>query len=258
MDDIKNKSIDQQDQDNYQEILDKYAASVKPETDITPPSSPETVSSETITTTTASASNETDPIINDNLTPPPETEVTPVAPVTPPSLSPEPESKTKTPEEIKAEIDRILVDDPNQTSSSKSEPITSPSVSSSSKFLKTLFIISLIIFLTIIGLLVYFAFFNKPIKNNSPDEGIVPTSVPEVTCELNGVEYKLGESFPSADGCNTCVCQSPDVITCTEMACDTNSTPEVEITTVTPAPSATKSGIKTITPTTSTSPTLGP
>lgn len=252
MDDTKNKPTDQQDQDNYQEILDKYAASVKSETDITSPSSPETVSPETITTT--SASNETSSIIDDNLTPPSETEATLDAPIISPS--PEPEFKTKTPEEIKAEIDRILTDDTHQIPSSDSEIVTPPPVSTPSKFLKNLFIISLIIFLAIVGLIAYFMFLNKPVKKDSVDESLIPTSVPEAACEYNEVEYKLGESFPSADGCNTCVCQSPDVISCTLRTCNTNSITKVETTTVTPAPSATKSGIKTITPTTSTLPTL--
>jgi hypothetical protein len=252
MDDIKNESIDQQDQDNYQEILDKYAASVKPETDIIAPSSSETVTSETVTTVPAST--ETNPVTNDSLTPPTETEITPTTPINPPQSS-ESESKTKTPEEIKAEIDRILTDDTHQTPSSDSEIVTPPPVSPPSKFLKTLFIISLIIFLAIVGLIAYFMLFDKPAKKDSVNESLIPTSVPEATCEYNEVEYKLGESFPSADGCNTCVCQSPDVIACTERACDINSIPEIE-TTTTPASPATKSGTKTIiTPTTSVSPT---
>ena len=98
-------------------------------------------------------------------------------------------------------------------------------------------------------------FFNKPVSTGPVDNNSVPTDVPEVACELNGVEYKLGESFPSADGCNTCVCQSPDVIACTERACNTTSTLNTQSTTV--APTATKSGTQNPSPTKSVLPTLG-
>ena len=39
-------------------------------------------------------------------------------------------------------------------------------------------------------------------------------------CEVDGVLREPGESFPSADGCNTCTCQEDGGIACTEMACD--------------------------------------
>jgi hypothetical protein len=213
MDDIKtNPLTDQQDQDNYQEILDKYAASVKPEAEIAP--APENPAPETVSATLVDAETSVD---NQNITPSPEINQPDTNPniVDPPQPPPEP--KTKTPEEIKAEVDKILADSPNNHPSS--ETIAPPPTPSSSKFLKTIFIISLIIFLAVVGLLVYFMFFNKPVSTGPVDNNSVPTDVPEVACELNGVEYRLGESFPSADGCNTCVCQSPDVIACTERAC---------------------------------------
>jgi hypothetical protein len=39
------------------------------------------------------------------------------------------------------------------------------------------------------------------------------------TCEYNGETYFVGESFPSADGCNTCGCQEGGKVACTLMAC---------------------------------------
>ena len=48
----------------------------------------------------------------------------------------------------------------------------------------------------------------------------LPTTDPaggEIPPDLGG-PYKLGESFPSLDGCNTCTC-TKDGIVCTEMAC---------------------------------------
>ena len=39
------------------------------------------------------------------------------------------------------------------------------------------------------------------------------------SCDYNGQTYSEGESFPSADGCNTCGCESGGEIACTMMAC---------------------------------------
>jgi hypothetical protein len=38
------------------------------------------------------------------------------------------------------------------------------------------------------------------------------------TCEYNGETYTEGDSFPSTDGCNTCIC-SNGIVSCTEIAC---------------------------------------
>jgi hypothetical protein len=49
-------------------------------------------------------------------------------------------------------------------------------------------------------------------------------------CEYNGWAYADGESFPSSDGCNTCICSNGETV-CTEMACteeDSTCTPEEE------------------------------
>lgn len=37
-------------------------------------------------------------------------------------------------------------------------------------------------------------------------------------CEVNGVKYEIGDSYPCADGCNTCTCRL-DGVTSTRMAC---------------------------------------
>ncbi|GEM_PF-537613 len=40
------------------------------------------------------------------------------------------------------------------------------------------------------------------------------------TCkDVDGKEYKVGETFPAADGCNTCTCGKDGSISCTEKAC---------------------------------------
>ena len=38
-------------------------------------------------------------------------------------------------------------------------------------------------------------------------------------CEVDGVGYDVGETFPSSDGCNTCECTADGGVACTEMAC---------------------------------------
>lgn len=38
-------------------------------------------------------------------------------------------------------------------------------------------------------------------------------------CDYNGQRFAAGQSFPSADGCNTCTCASGGVA-CTERACN--------------------------------------
>jgi hypothetical protein len=123
---------------------------------------------------------------------------------------------SKTPEEIKAEIDEILTDEPKDQSI-PAETNNKPK----SGGLKGIFIISLIIFFLIAGAWAYFLFFYQPVTNqNSTTTSITPTEViVQETCELNDEIYQIGESFSSVDGCNTCVCQSADIISCTEMAC---------------------------------------
>jgi len=158
-----------------------------------------------------------------------------------------PEPEEKSPEEIKAEINRLLADD-----SSKSQP-SSPSTNtpaSNHLFSKIFFIISLILFLGVIAALAYFLFLSPSSKStsNSTSSSTTPTvtntqennsnqSANDGNCQLNGNTYNVGESFKSADGCNTCSCSSAGVIACTEMAC--NLTP----TTTTATRSATTSSV---------------
>lgn len=52
------------------------------------------------------------------------------------------------------------------------------------------------------------------------DSGDDPDATdPVADCEVNGVIYEVGESFPAADGCNTCFCDEAGAIACTEMGC---------------------------------------
>lgn len=128
---------------------------------------------------------------------------------------------SENPEEIKQKIEEVLsYNSANSVVNSKSDkPKTS-------RILKTLFTLSLIIFIGIFAALAYFYF--NPISKTNIDSIAKPTETPaqssiptqsDVVCELNGFIYNQGQSFPSADGCNSCTCVSADTITCTEKAC---------------------------------------
>lgn len=113
---------------------------------------------------------------------------------------------------------------------------------------KILFFISLSVFILIISALIYFlTSSSKPTDTPDSTNTITPT-VSEVACTLNGKSFGIGDSFKSADGCNTCSCTAPDVIACTEMACDITPTKTAtKSATITPAKSATVSSTKTST-----------
>lgn len=175
---------------------------------------------------------------------------TPIESTTPPIKTPiaeiqnsEPEisQPEKTPEEIKAEINRLLTED--ETKPNDSVPAHNKNNSSVGKIF---FIFALILFLLVAAGLAYFLFLvpsntnnvNKDTTGSVPTSSVTPTTVPADTsgiCELNDKTYQVGESFQSADGCNTCNCSSAGVITCTEKACTgtTTVTPATKSATVT-------------------------
>lgn len=147
-------------------------------------------------------------------------------PETPVDVKPE-----KSPEEIKAEINRLLTDDETKpTSPDTSNPTKTSSVG------KVFFIFALILFLIIAAGLAYFLFLVPSNTTKNKTDNSTPSVTPTLSetndnssnesgiCELNNKTYQVGESFTSADGCNTCSCSSAGVITCTEMACSATST----------------------------------
>ncbi|MDD2482989.1 MAG: hypothetical protein PHE32_03430 [Candidatus Shapirobacteria bacterium] len=117
-------------------------------------------------------------------------------------------------------------------------------VKSGGGFFKAIFIIALIIFLFVAVALAFVFLKDQKNTDNSDSSSFdtIETSPTLVsgTCFLNDKTYQIGESFASADGCNTCSCESKDIITCTEKAC---ATPTVA------TKSATITPTKTVTPT---------
>ncbi|KKR67568.1 MAG: Kielin/chordin-like protein [Microgenomates group bacterium GW2011_GWA2_40_6] len=104
-------------------------------------------------------------------------------------------------------------------------PVSTPS---SPLFFKILFYFSLLTFLAVAVAIVY-SFSKSQPSTAIPSPTPVPTETQSVTvCELNEKTYQVGESFPAADGCNTCVCQPDQLIICTEIACE--ATPSTKLT----------------------------
>jgi hypothetical protein len=230
-----NQPTDNTNSDDYQKILDEAAASIKPEDTIEPeptaelkeidpdtkPEEPEKLKD------INSLQLEADiPSTKAELTDEPTTDFQSSEPIIPEeNLTTAEPTKTETeptqnPEEIKAQIDKILADDSSNTGSSTEIP------KKTSNF-KNIFIVSLIIFFVIAGAWIYFLFFYQPVTKQNPTATLpTPTEIiSQEVCELNGTTYKVGESFKSADGCNTCSCEAVGTIACTEMAC--TSTPTV-------------------------------
>lgn len=125
----------------------------------------------------------------------------------------------------------------------------SPPPKTSGGFIKVFFIIALIIFIFVIAALglAYFKSQQSPDNSDSSSFDTVKTSPTPISgnCFLNDKTYQIGESFAAADGCNTCTCDSADVISCTEKACATPTAIPTKVATE----SATITPTKAITPT---------
>jgi len=253
----------------YDEVLNQYSQSKPEETISKPESKPNSwtenlpksepeikTETESIPETPIETTLITEPTLQPEITPETEIKTEPVIPepsieesVEEPEIQPEitlePESETflkpqpeievtpeplysqKTPDQIKQEISQIL----DGTSTDSASNIIPP-VKSKTNIFQILLVLSLIIFLIVVSAVVYFVFFNKTASDNSDNsiiETITPTPISSVTCTLNDKTYKVGESFPSADGCNTCSCTEDSSIVCTSMACEStkSATPTV-------------------------------
>lgn len=208
---------DNQTETNYQDILDKYAASIQnteeaKNTDISE------IKSEMITDV-----NPENPIpLSEN-----PVEITPVDSIVPDSTENKDEAadaqKIEAGPEPVAEIPQSLPPKENN-------------------FFKYLFFFSLVIFIIVL-VSVIFSFVNSQ-KDSSSNSSTVPTVAPTETansssCEINGENYQIGESFTATDGCNTCTCNPDMTIVCTEKTCPA-STSSVKLS---PTKSATTSVI---------------
>ncbi|MBU1088894.1 hypothetical protein KKC08_00970 [Patescibacteria group bacterium] len=175
----------------YQEILDKYARQMKPESQVLVEPQTEPVSEVPTSSPILSQTHEL-----------PNPSLPPIPPQPPP---------------ISSKALNIPIDQ-NQPG------INVPPKDNLSNFFKFLFYISVLIFLFIVIVIVrdYFklqALSSVKITEPVPEtKNIVPETEKE-GCVVNDNLYKVGETFDAADGCNQCECGPEFTILCSEKEC---------------------------------------
>ena len=152
-------------------------------------------------------------------------------------------------EEVSSEEQTISPPVTNQptfdsTVTQPSDSVSSPTVNfdsfqtevkSGNNFFKFLFIVSLTTFFGVVAAIIYTIFFQNnnsaSLISNNPTPttkvAVSPTLVTEKSCVVNSKQYKVGETFMSADGCNSCACTEDLTISCTNKACE--ATPSVKL-----------------------------
>ncbi|HPT65745.1 MAG TPA: hypothetical protein PK257_00345 [Candidatus Woesebacteria bacterium] len=165
--------------------------------------------------------------------------------VTPPSPTPETPTEQTTPvtepEPVESTPESETEIQPQSTEQQLQDLGITPPLKTGGGFFKGLFVVALIIFVFVMVALGLVFFKNQKNIDNSDSNFDTAESTPipaSGICFLNDKTYQIGESFASADGCNTCTCESADVITCTEKACPSTITPTK---TATATPTVTKS-----------------
>lgn len=90
---------------------------------------------------------------------------------------------------------------------------------------KYFFFVSLLVFLGIFGMIIYTVINAAANPTRIVVSDKTPTAEPTSSsdtgkfCETNDKKIPAGESFPAADGCNTCTCGEDLTISCTEKDC---------------------------------------
>ena len=88
-----------------------------------------------------------------------------------------------------------------------------------SSFFKYLFYLSLIIFIGVVCAIVYNLFASQTSTTGTSTLTPVPSVTASKICEVGTKKYNPGESFLSTDNCNTCTCTIDSTIVCTQKAC---------------------------------------
>lgn len=192
---------------NYQDILDKYAASLK--------------------------STETPPI--------PDPESQPVAEV--PPAPPQPELKPQSQPEVPI-VTAPPIPPATPVEEPATPPLVSRP--KENKFFKYLFFFSLIILLIVLASVVISLINSQKAlenSNNAPTAALSPTTNPRDYCLLNDQRYPVNQTFTATDGCNTCTCNADLTISCTELSCI--ATPSVKLTPTKSATSSATQSLKT-------------
>ena len=262
---------------NYQDILDKYADSMKstaepaplqPEAENTPMPEPEALLNTELTPESKLEIHPQDELTLSSELP----NISELLPETPiesevnlesqAEIMTQPEPENVPEPEIETNITPELSPEPlNLTAPPSPEAITTPEAPlelnsdtpnldapKENHFFKYLFFFSLFIFIIVL-ISVILSFINSQKNLNSstatPTLPLSPTDTPKTFCEINGQQYQIGESFLATDGCNKCACNADLTVVCTEMACE--ATPSMKL-----------SPTSKLTPTTKISPTKIP
>ncbi len=198
--------------------------------------------------------NQEPPILEQPPEPPQPEPETPTESEPPAPEIPEPETETSVPsneyqpvldqyaantESVNTELTEtpVVESSPRSTEDQLQDLGISPPPKTNGLF-KVLFIIALVIFILVLASLAFTYF--KSQKNSSTindlSSTISPTpTISSGTCLLNEKTYQIGESFTATDGCNTCTCESQNVISCTDKTCTaTKSATTVPTKTITP------------------------
>lgn len=194
---------------NYQDILDKYAASLN---STETPKIPEPEStSENIHSLESSET----PKIEEN-----KQEIT----ADPELLAPVAEEK---PTEVISEPEALAPPVPPIELAPESTLPEIPQVPKENNFFKYLFFFSLFIFIIVLVSVIY-SFINSQKSLSSsqvtPTIASSPTLAPSTVCQINDQSYQIGETFTATDGCNTCSCNADLTISCTEKTCTATPT----------------------------------
>lgn len=238
----------------YQDILDQYSKQVTTVSDVDQEADVSATTDDILKTTidevpilpsptsdVSSPSPEPSPLDMAVTTPPPSTPSPisePVEPVEAVPVSPTEEKPPVMAEPIEQTTPAVAPMAVSQNMGDR-EPIHQPTspleagaipvgetTSKGSGFFKILFFISLLIFLVVASALAL-SFINNSKTSPSTVNPTIPTiteptDAPEEEsfCYLNDNKYKVNETFPSADGCNTCTCNIDGTISCTEKDCN--------------------------------------
>lgn len=267
------KTAPDQDQNKYQDILDQYSKQLNSSTNETSSDDLKVEDPKSIKDINSLQIEAPEPVLglpetdqeDQAIEPQPEPEIITQSPIIPkPEIDVTPEPQQKPLADMKEEIPQIPTSEPApdinevksqvdeilnyQTRSDSPDESVTPIENNSSNLPKILFFVSLFIFIGIIGALAYFLTSNSKSTDTSDSTPTITPTVSKAACTINGFSLGIGESFKAADGCNTCSCTAPNVIACTEMACDiTPTTPATKSATLTPTKSATVSSTKTST-----------
>lgn len=193
---------DDQLQQQYQEILNKYASSLTP-----PTPEPEVPKIENLMP---------DPVVEQPpvVTQQPQVVTEPIV-IKPPEVIKQPPISAFLPPIVEKPIVSPIYFPPET-------PADKPS-----NFFKYLFYVSLLMFFGVASAILY-NFFNNQQPLVLDDTSLpTPTVVAAQSCELNDKKYTVNETFPATDTCNSCTCNPDLTISCTQNTCDQSESEQV-------------------------------